>query len=46
MKINKGKIFILLASVFTGFLIVNSIDLSEVTKSITSLNAVDYKKAV
>ena len=46
MKINKGKIFILLASVFTGFLIVNSIDLGEVTKSITSLNAVDYKKAV
>ena len=46
MKINKGKIFILLASIFTGFLIINSIDLSEVTRSITSLNTVDYKKAV
>lgn len=46
MKNNKGIIFILLASIFTGFLIINSIDLNRVSKSITSLNAVDYKKAV
>ncbi|MDV4152525.1 DUF881 domain-containing protein [Clostridium sp. AL.422] len=46
MKVNKGKIFILLASIFTGFLIINSIDLSAVTKNISTLNAVDYKKAV
>lgn len=46
MNFNKGKFFVLLATIFTGFLIVNSVDLSGVTKSITSLNAVDYKKAV
>ncbi|MDY4253558.1 MAG: DUF881 domain-containing protein, partial [Clostridium sp.] len=46
MNFNKGKGFILLASIFTGFLIINSVDLSEVTKSISSLNAIDYKKAV
>lgn len=46
MNFNKAKGFILLASIFTGFLITNSIDLSEVTKSMSSLNAIDYKKAV
>lgn len=46
MNFNKAKGFILLASIFTGFLIINSVDLSEVTKSISSLNAIDYKKAV
>lgn len=46
MKNNKATTFILLASIFTGFLIINSIDLNGVSKSITSLNAVDYKKAV
>ena len=46
MNLNKAKGFILLASIFTGFLIINSVDLSEVTKSISSLNAIDYKKAV
>ncbi|MBE6054142.1 MAG: DUF881 domain-containing protein [Clostridium sartagoforme] len=46
MKVNKGKFFILLASIFTGLLIVNTFDFSGVTKNIFSLNAVDYKKAV
>lgn len=46
MKNNKGISFILLASIFTGFLIINSIDLNGINKSITSLNAVDYKKAI
>ncbi len=46
MKNIKSKVFILVASVFTGFLIVNSIDLDRVVKSLSSLNAVDYKKAV
>ena len=46
MKIIKGKIFVLAASILTGFLIVNSIDLNGVVNSISSLNAVDYKKAV
>lgn len=48
MKINTGKIIILTAAVFTGFLIINSIDLNKVNKTITSLtlNTVDYKKAI
>ena len=46
MKMNRGKVFILLASIFTGFLIINSIDLTGVTKNIISLNTVDYKKAI
>lgn len=46
MNFNKSKVFILLASIFTGFLIINSVNLSEVTKSMSSLNAIDYKKAV
>ncbi|MDU5111826.1 MAG: DUF881 domain-containing protein [Clostridium sp.] len=46
MKNLKGKIFILIASVFTGFLIINTIDMNNTSKDIASLNAVDYKKAV
>lgn len=46
MKNLKGKIFILIASVFTGFLIINTIDMNNTSENIGSLNAVDYKKAV
>ena len=46
MKKLKGKIFILIASVFTGFLIINTIDMNNTSENIVSLNAVDYKKAV
>lgn len=46
MNTNRAKSFILVASIFTGFLIINSMDLSKVTKSMSSLNTIDYKKAV
>ena len=46
MNFNKGKSFILLASIFTGFLITNSIDLNQVTKNLSSLSTIDYKKAI
>ena len=46
MKNLKGKVFILIASVFTGFLIIKTININSTPKNIASLNAVDYKKAV
>ena len=46
MKNLKGKVFILIASVFTGFLIIKTININNTPKNIASLNAVDYKKAV
>ncbi|MBS5948822.1 MAG: DUF881 domain-containing protein [Clostridium sp.] len=46
MKKLKGKFFILIASVFTGFLIINTMDMNNTSENIASLNAVDYKKAV
>lgn len=42
----KSKIFILFASILTGVLIINSIDLSKVTSRTTSLNSMEYKNAV
>ncbi|WP_288221311.1 DUF881 domain-containing protein [uncultured Clostridium sp.] len=46
MKNVKARVFILGASIITGFLIVNSINLNGVSSKITSLNAMDYKKAI
>lgn len=46
MKNIKGKIFILGTSIITGFLIINSINLSDVSNGIQSLNAIDYKNAI
>jgi uncharacterized protein YlxW (UPF0749 family) len=45
MKNLKGKIFILIASIITGILIMINIDLNKTSYNI-SLNAVEYKKAV
>ena len=42
----KSKIFILFASILTGVLIINSIDLSKVTSRTTSLNSMEYKNAI
>ncbi|WP_411167948.1 DUF881 domain-containing protein [Clostridium sp. MB05] len=45
MKNLKGKIFILIASIITGILIMINIDLNKTSYNI-SLNAVEYKKAL
>lgn len=46
MKNIKSRFFILGASIITGFLLINSVDLKEASKKIISLNSIDYKKAI
>lgn len=46
MKNVKARFFILGASIITGFLLINSIDLKEAGNKMTSLNSKDYKKAI